>query len=142
MQIRGWDGADNRNDIIAFLLRKFGIQVQNYRFQGPILFASAPNEAALQTLLNASGVRFAGKSLQIQLSQNRPVFGSQNQQGGFSGHAQSTYEILKRFLSRRYNVESGFLDLNNLPGDETLQASGFFNSVTTQAKVLYSLLKI
>lgn len=128
MQIRGWDGADNRNDVIAFLLRKFGIQVQNQRFQGQNLFCSAPNQSGYQTLLNANGVRFAGKSLQIQPSQNRGT--------GFTNQAtQSTYEILKGFLSSRYNAEIGLLDLSNLAADETLQGSGFFNSATTQAKV-------
>jgi hypothetical protein len=139
VQIRGWDGAENRNDVIAFLLRKFGVQVQNQRFQGPMLYCSAPNSTALQTLLNANGVRFAGKSLQIQPSQNRPMFsaGNQNQPApGFSSHhTRSTYEILKEFLSRRYNAEIGLLDLSNLAADETLQGSGFFNSATTQAKV-------
>ena len=71
VQIRGWDGAENRNDVIAFLLRKFGVQVQNQRFQGQLLFCSAPNQQDYQTLLGASGVRFAGKSLQIQPSQGR-----------------------------------------------------------------------
>lgn len=132
VQIRGWDGAENRNDVIAFLLRKFGVQVQNQRFQGQLLFCTAPNPQAYQTLLGASGVRFAGKSLQIQPSQGRQ--GTQ-QQGFSSQHAQSIYEILKGFLSRRYNAEIGLLDLSNLAADETLQESGFFNSATTQSKV-------
>jgi hypothetical protein len=137
VQIRGWDGADNRNDVIAFLSRKFGIQVQNQRFSGQILFCSAPSPTAYQTLLNANGVRFAGKSLQIQPSQNRGGYtGNQTQGTGFqSQHTQTTYEILKGFLSRRYNAEIGLLDLSNLAADETLQGSGFFNSTTTQAKV-------
>lgn len=118
--------------MLAFLLRKFGIQVQNQRFQGQVLFCSAQNQSAYQTLLDANGVRFAGKSLQIQPSQNR-----QNQgPTGFTNQAtQSTYEILKGFLSRRYNAEIGLLDLSNLIADETLQGSGFFNSPSTQAKV-------
>ena len=132
VQIRGWDGAENRNDVIAFLLRKFGVQVHNQRFQGQFLYCSAQNQQAYETLLGASGVRFAGKSLQIQPSQGRQA--SQNQ-GFTSQHTQSTYEILKGFLSRRYNAEIGLLDLSNLAADETLQGSGFFNSATTQAKV-------
>lgn len=132
VQIRGWDGAENRNDVIAFLLRKFGVQVQNQRFQGQLLFCSASNQQEYKILLGASGVRFAGKSLQIQPSQGRQ--GIQNQ-GFTSQHTQSTYEILKGFLSRRYNAEVGLLDLSKLAADETLQGSGFFNSPTTQAKV-------
>jgi hypothetical protein len=125
--------------VIAFLLRKFGIQVRNPQFQGQYLYCSAPDASAYQTLLGATGVRFAGKSLQVQPSQNRSTFTSQNQpaQGtGFSNQrTQSTYDILKGFLSGRYNPESGLLDLSNLASDETLQGSGFFNSATTQAKV-------
>jgi len=139
VQIRGWDGAENRNDVIAFLLRKFGVQVQNPRFQGQYLYCAAPNPSAYQTLLGATGVRFAGKSLQVQPSQNRGGYGGGHSQGGptgFSSQAtQTTYEILKGFLSRRYNVEIGLLDLSNLAADETLQGSGFFNNATTQAKV-------
>jgi RNA recognition motif len=133
VQIRGWDGAENRNDVIAFLLRKFGVQVQNPRFQGQFLYCTAPNAAAYQTLINASGVRFAGKSLQVQPSQNRPTFQGQ---GGFSNqHTKSTYEILKAFLSTRYKADIGLLDLSNLASDETLQGAGFFQSATTQQKV-------
>lgn len=122
--------------MIAFLLRKFGVQVQNYRFQGEYLFCSAPNRTAYSTLLNASGVRFAGKSLQVQPSQGQSGFsGNQDQAPGLSQHALTTYEILKGFLSRRYNADSGLLDLSNLAADETLQGSGFFNSASTQAKV-------
>jgi RNA recognition motif len=140
VQIRGWDGADNRNDVIAFLLRKFGVQIQNQRFSGQLLFCSAPNQAAYQTLLNANGVRFAGKSLQIQPSQGRSTFSGNVPQGAQGGsfsnqHTQSTYEILKGFLSRRYNAENGLLDLSNLAADETLQGSGFFNNPNTEAKV-------
>lgn len=141
MQIRGWDGADNPNDVIAFLLRKFGIQVRNPQFQGQFLYCSAPDASGYQTLLGATGVRFAGKSLQVQPSQRRSTFSSQSQSGqtGFSNQrTQSTYEILKGFLSGRYNPETGLLDLSNLQANETLQGSGFFNSSTTQAKV-YSL---
>jgi hypothetical protein len=123
-------------DVIAFLLRKFGVQVQNYRFQGEYLFCSAPNQNAYSTLLNANGVRFAGKSLQIQPSQGHSGFvGNPDQAPGLSQHAQTTYEILKGFLSRRYNADSGLLDLSNLAADVTLQGSGFFNSPSTQAKV-------
>jgi hypothetical protein len=135
VQIRGWDGATDRNDVIAFLLRKFGVQIQNPRFQGQNLFCSAPNQSIYQTLLNANGVRFAGKSLQIQPSQSRGG-ANQNQNPGFTNQAtQSAYEILKGFLSRRYNAEVGLLDLSNLAADEVLRKSGFFNSATTQAKV-------
>ena len=135
--IRGWDGAENQNDVVAFLHRKFAIQIQNPRFQGLNLFCSAPSPAAYQTLLDASGVRFAGKSLQINPAQSRGPFpASQAPQSGFSSqHTQTTYEILKGFLSRRYNAELGLLDLSNLAADETLQGSGFFNSASTQAKV-------
>ena len=28
VQIRGWDGAENQNDVVAFLLRKFSVSVQ------------------------------------------------------------------------------------------------------------------
>jgi RNA recognition motif-containing protein len=133
VQIRGWDGAGDRNDVIAFLLRKFGVQVQNPRFQGQFLYCTAPNPAAYQTLLNATGVRFAGKSLQVQSSQNRQQPG---QQGGFQNqHTKSTYEILKGFLSTRYKADVGLLDLSNLASNETLQGSGFFQSATTQQKV-------
>ena len=137
VQIRGWDGADNQNDVIAFLHRKFGIQIHNARFQGQILYCTAPSPAAYQTLLDANGVRFAGKSLQISPSQTRSSYpGTHNPQSGFSNqHTQTTYEILKGFLSRRYNAELGLLDLSNLAADETLQGSGFFNSASTQAKV-------
>jgi len=137
LQIRGWDGADNRNDVIAFLLRKFGVQVQNYRFQGPLLYCSAPNPNAFQTLLDGNGVRFAGKALQIQRS--RPMFSATSQglgTGGFSSQqTKSIYEVLKSFLSTRYNAETGLLDLSNLTGDETLRQAGFFSSAVTQTKV-------
>jgi RNA recognition motif len=134
VQIRGWDGAENRNDVVAFLLRKFGVQVQNPRFQGQYLYCTAPNPAAYQTLINATGVRFAGKALLVQPSQNRP--GPAAVQTGFSSqHTKTTYEILKGFLSSRYNPEIGLLDLSNLASDDTLQGAGFFSSATTQAKV-------
>jgi hypothetical protein len=104
------------------------------------LYATAPNASAYQTLLGAAGVRFAGKSLQVQASQSRPNFGNQNQapqNAGFSNtHTRNTYDILKEFLSRRYNTEIGLLDLSNLAADETLRGAGFFNSATTQAKVI------
>jgi hypothetical protein len=137
LQIRGWDGADNQNDVVAFLHRKFGIQIQNLRFQGQNLYCTAPSPGAYQTLLDANGVRFAGKSLQVNPSQNRSSYsGAQNPQAGFSNqHTQTTYEILKGFLGRRYNAELGLLDLSNLAADETLQGSGFFNSASTLAKV-------
>lgn len=145
VQIRGWDGADNRNDVIAFLHRKFGVQVQNPQFQGQLLFCAAPNPAAYQTLINANGVRFAGKSLQIQPSQGGSSFvGNQSMpaQGFSNQHTRSTYEILKVFLSRRYNAAEGLLDLSNLAADETLQSSGFFNSATTQQKLFPALMKV
>ena len=143
IQIRGWDGADNRNDVIAFLLRKFGVQVQNTRFVGSNLFCYAPNPQAYQTLINGNGVRFAGKSLQIQQAPPRPgSFNSHsNQQGGFSSQPSPKIEradienTLKSVLSRRYNGETGFLDLSNIPGDETLRQAGFLDSASTQAKV-------
>jgi len=142
IQIRGWDGADNRNDVIAFLLRKFGVQVQNYRFVGTNLFCYAPNPQGYQTLINANGVRFAGKSLQIQQAPPRPTHihqnqaSTQNQTGTFSNQpTQTIYETLKGVLSRRYSGETGLLDLSNLPRDETLQQAGFFNNPSTQAKV-------
>lgn len=135
VQIRGWDGAENRNDVVAFLHRKFGIQIQNPHFEGQYLYCTAPNPAAYQTLLNASGVRFAGKSLQVNPSQSRSSHPATQQTGFSNQHTQTTYEILKGFLSRRYNAELGLLDLSNLAADETLQGSGFFNSASTQAKV-------
>jgi RNA recognition motif len=139
VQISGWDGSNNRNDVIAFLLRKFHVQVQNYRFQGQWLYCSAPNQAAYQTLLGASGVRFAGKSLHVQPSQNASTFGGSQDSSTTNSYpsqqTQSIYDKLKTFLSRRYNAENGFLDLGNLMNDEALQAAGFFNSPTTQSKV-------
>jgi nuclear RNA export factor len=108
----------------------------------------APNPSAYQTLLGAAGVRFAGKSLQVQPSQNRSNFNDHNQNqapqaAGFSNtHTRNTYDILKEFLSRRYNAEVGLLDLSKLAADETLRGAGFFNSATTQAKLFPALMRV
>ena len=110
------------------------MQIQNRRYEGTTLYAAAPNPTAFQTLLNASGTKFAGKYLDITAASNSQGFGGD--QPGFTQPQRSrTYEILLGFLSTRYNPELGLLNLSNLRGDETLKATGFFNQPSTARKV-------
>jgi hypothetical protein len=99
------------------------------------LFVTAPNSAAYHTLINSSGVRFAGKFLDIH-----PASGSQGFQGAATSQPQSsqtsqTYQILVSVLSNRYDPSSGLLNLSSIRNDETLKNAGFFRNPSTFYKV-------
>ncbi|ANB11850.1 Mex67p [Sugiyamaella lignohabitans] len=134
VEIRGWEGG-TRDDLVAFILRKCSIKLQNVIVNGGVISAGVKQEEA-GPLVKWSGVRFAGAPLRITIVEsNKPSSASNPPTYG-------TVEILRNFLQSRYNAQISMLDLQNLKNDVYLQQNGLFASASTASKMFPALMKI
>lgn len=77
---------------------------------------------------------FAGTNVQIQRATEAKVVES--------GGTQSTRDMFKRVLERRYNPDTKLLDLSALGQDPDLKASEIFDSRSTTSKFFAALMKV
>lgn len=135
VEVRGWEGG-SRDDLVAFLLRKANIRLMNPSTSGPVLSAYVKKfEAA--PLLKFSGIRFAGAPLKITLAD-----GQDGGNGGASSGKLQTVEMLRNFLSSRYNEQAKYLDLQALRHDQYLVSNNLFSSASTESKMFVALMKV
>lgn len=140
IEIVGWNGA-SLSDCINFISRKCRIVVSNYSVDHNtgVLKGYVKNESQANELLNWSGVKFAGQSLRF--SKGLSTLSNQMGGGPASG-AGSTIETITNFLKGRYQPEIKMLNLNGVKQDATLNAQGFFASVSVTSKFFPALMKI
>ena len=127
IEIMGWNGA-SLGECINFISRKCKVIVSNYSVDSNsgVLKGYVKNESQANTLLNWSGVKFAGQSLRF----SKGVSNISNQMGGgASTGSQSTIETISQFLKARYQPEIKMLNLSNVKQDPTLTAQGFWITI-------------
>ncbi|CCG23082.1 Mex67 nuclear export protein [Candida orthopsilosis Co 90-125] len=139
IEIVGWNGASS-SDCISFISRKCRIVVSNYSVDHNtgVLKGYVRNESQANELLNWSGVKFAGQSLRFSKGPST----ISNQMGGSAPGAGSTIETITNFLKGRYQPEIKMLNLSGVKQDATLNAQGFFASVSVTSKFFPALMKI
>ncbi|KAI5969676.1 MEX67 [Candida margitis] len=139
IEIVGWNGASS-SDCINFISRKCRIVVSNYSVDQNtgVLKGYVRNEAQANDLLNWSGVKFAGQSLRF--SKGPSTISSQ--MGGSATGAGNTIETITNFLKGRYQPEIKMLNLSSVKQDATLNAQGFFASMSVTSKFFPALMKI
>lgn len=139
IEIVGWNGA-SLSDCISFISRKCRIVVSNYSVDHNtgVLKGYVRNESQANELLNWSGVKFAGQSLRF----SKGLSTISNQMGGSAPGAGSTIETITNFLKGRYQPEIKMLNLSGVKQDATLNAQGFFASVSVTSKFFPALMKI
>lgn len=140
IEIMGWNGA-SLGECINFISRKCKVIVSNYSVDSNsgVLKGYVKNESQANTLLNWSGVKFAGQSLRF----SKGVSNISNQMGGgASTGSQSTIETISQFLKARYQPEIKMLNLSNVKQDPTLTAQGFFGSLSVSSKFFPALMKV
>lgn len=139
IEIVGWNGA-SLSDCISFISRKCRIVVSNYSVDHNtgVLKGYVRNESQANELLNWSGVKFAGQSLRFSKGPST----ISNQMGGSAPGAGSTIETITNFLKGRYQPEIKMLNLSGVKQDATLNAQGFFASVSVTSKFFPALMKI
>lgn len=140
IEIMGWNGA-SLGECINFISRKCKVIVSNYSVDSNsgVLKGYVKNESQANTLLNWSGVKFAGQSLRF----SKGVSNISNQMGGgASTGSHSTIETISQFLKARYQPEIKMLNLSNVKQDPTLTAQGFFGSLSVSSKFFPALMKV
>ncbi|KAI5954319.1 MEX67 [Candida jiufengensis] len=140
IQIMGWNGASSQ-DCVNFISRKCRVVVSNYSVDQNtgVLKGYVKNESQANDLLSWSGVKFAGQTLKFSKGPST----LSNQMGGNSSpNGSSTIETITAFLKSRYQPELKMLNLSNVKQDPTLNALGFFGSVSVSSKFFPALMKI
>lgn len=142
IEIMGWNGA-SLSECINFISRKCKVIVSNYSVDSNtgVLKGYVKNESQANTLLDWSGVKFAGQSLRFSkgISNLSSQLGST---GGSSSGAGSTIETITQFLKSRYQPEHKMLNLSNVKQDPNLNAQGFFGSISVTSKFFPALMKV
>ncbi|RCK59570.1 mRNA export factor MEX67 [Candida viswanathii] len=139
IEIMGWNGA-SLTECINFISRKCKVIVSNYSVDSNtgVLKGYVKNESQANTLMDWSGVKFAGQPLRF----SKGVSSLSNQMGGASGGSNSTIETITQFLRSRYQPELKMLNLSNVKQDPNLHAQGFFGSISVTSKFFPALMKV
>ena len=142
IEIMGWNGA-SLTECINFISRKCKVIVSNYSVDSNsgILKGYVKNESQANTLMDWSGVKFAGQSLRF----SKGVSNLSNQMGTSGGSGSgtgSTIETITQFLKSRYQPELRMLNLSNVKQDPNLNAQGFFGSISVSSKFFPALMKV
>ncbi|CAK9437155.1 uncharacterized protein LODBEIA_P15570 [Lodderomyces beijingensis] len=142
VEIAGWDGANSPSECINFISRKCRVIVTNYSVDNNtrLLKGYVKNESQANTLLNWSGVKFAGQSLRF--AKGPSALSNQITGTKPSGASNNTIETITEFLKSRYQMENKMLNLSNVKQDPTLNSLGFFGSVSVSSKFFPALMKI
>ena len=89
-------------------------------------------------VMKLDGFQFAGTVLKIE-----PTSGdTKPADGNDETHSSETIDMLKTFLSRRYDPDSKLLDLSNLSTDPDLINMGMFNTISRESKFFPALMKV
>lgn len=137
VEIRGWTNASER-DLMNFISRKTGIALQNMQsnMSTGILTASVHNMKQAKDLERCTGMRFAGNTLRIAITNS---FGLD---GGSSQNTMNTVQLLRNFLQARYNAAAKMLDLTNMINDPSLVQNGLFSNVRTSTKGFTAMMRL
>lgn len=142
IEIMGWNGA-SLTECINFISRKCKVIVSNYSVDSNsgILKGYVKNESQANTLMDWSGVKFAGQSLRFSkvVSNLSSQMGTSGGSGSGTG---STIETITQFLKSRYQPELRMLNLSNVKQDPSLNAQGFFGSISVSSKFFPALMKV
>ncbi|KAK6893732.1 mRNA export factor MEX67 [Candida tropicalis] len=142
IEIMGWNGASS-TECINFISRKCKVIVSNYSVDSNsgILKGYVKNESQANTLMDWSGVKFAGQSLRFSKGVSN-LSSQMGTSGGSGSGTGSTIETITQFLKSRYQPELRMLNLSNVKQDPSLNAQGFFGSISVSSKFFPALMKV
>lgn len=142
IEIMGWNGA-SLTECINFISRKCKVIVSNYSVDSNsgILKGYVKNESQANTLMDWSGVKFAGQSLRFSKGVSN-LSSQMGTSGGSGSGTGSTIETITQFLKSRYQPELRMLNLSNVKQDPSLNAQGFFGSISVSSKFFPALMKV
>ncbi|KAG8527056.1 uncharacterized protein KY384_008485 [Bacidia gigantensis] len=134
------------NDLIAFIERKASnpdapareaVKIKKSRMEDDTLIVSLRSEDVTK-VLRINNFLFAGANLRIEIVPELDGSSGKNDET----ETPQTVDVLRDFLSRRYNAESKLLDLSQMGSDEKLQSIGMFNTTSRESKFFPALMKI
>lgn len=131
ISLTGWNNA-SAAECVAFVLKKTRVQISNYHAQQAVLHGTVKNHQDAQSLLQYSGVRFAGQPLKFKIEESASNSNSNS----------NTREVLTNFLKSRYDPASQFLNLSGVQHDPAVQSIGFFRSAGTAARFFPALMLV
>ncbi|CCE62780.1 hypothetical protein TPHA_0D01390 [Tetrapisispora phaffii CBS 4417] len=126
--ITNWENG-SINDLTSFLSRQSRIAVRDVRVEGNAAIGYVANKKEAEALNKFNGIRFAGKSLKIQVT------------GGVD-NSSPTVKLLKAFLFRRYDPQTKMLNLGSIHTDAELVQKGLFTTISTQSKMFAAMMKL
>lgn len=134
LEITGWQNASPQ-DLAGFLNRKTRITVRNLQpdNRSGVLRVSVNTQKEAEDLVRCTGMRFAQNTLRVTKAQ-----------GGSVGPVQTnhTIELLKMFITTRYNAAAKMLDLTNMVNDQTLVSNGVLSNTSTSSKFFAAMMKV
>lgn len=127
--IRNWQNS-NLSDLLNFLYRNTGINLQNTIVEGPLIVGYVSNRIQADQIVKCDGMLFAGSRLRIENMSERVPSTS------------NTVEFLRSVVLNRYDIQNKMLNLGYLDQDQELIQSGMLSTLSTRSRTFPALIKI
>ena len=127
--IRNWQNS-NLSDLLNFLYRNTGINLQNTIVEGPLIVGYVSNRIQAEQIVKCDGMLFAGSRLRIENMSERVPSTS------------NTVEFLRSVVLNRYDIQNKMLNLGYLDQDQELIQSGMLSTLSTRSRTFPALIKI
>lgn len=127
--IRNWQNS-NSSELLNFLYRNTGINLQNVVIEGPLIVGYVPNRIQAEHIVKCDGMLFFGDRLRVEIMSERVPSTS------------NTIEVLRNVILKRYDIQKKMLNLENLDGDQDLIRRGMMSNVSTRSRTFPALIKI